>query len=54
MSILDNLLPKKEEKVISQSEKAALELARGMIDIQDAIAPGAVEIDFNYILIDGW
>jgi len=54
MNLKDVLFPKKEEKNLSQSEQAALELARGMIDIQDAIAPGAVEIDFNYILIDGW
>lgn len=56
MSILDNIFPKKEEAVKqgSASENAALELAKGMIDIQDAIAPGAVETDFSYIVIDGW
>jgi len=59
MSILDNINPfKKKENQSNQnnsaSDKAALELANGMIDIQDAIAPGAVETDFNYIVIDGW
>jgi len=56
MSILDSIFPKKEEAVKqgSASENAALELAKGMIDIQDAIAPGAVETDFSYIVIDGW
>jgi len=54
INIQDMIFPKKEEKTLSPSEKAAIELAKGMIDIQDAIAPGAVEVDFNYILIDGW
>lgn len=54
MNLTDLIFPKSQEKTLSQSEQAALELAKGMIDIQDAIAPGAVEIDFNYVLIDGW
>jgi type IV secretory pathway VirB4 component len=54
MNLAELIFPKSQEKNLSQSEQAALELAKGMIDIQDAIAPGAVEIDFNYILIDGW
>lgn len=57
MSLLDSLLGKKQEQTaapMSASEQAALELAKGMIDIQDAIAPGAIEVDFNYIVIDGW
>jgi len=54
MNLADMLFPKSQEKTLSQTEQAALELAKGMIDIQDAIAPGAVEIDFNYVLIDGW
>lgn len=56
MSLLDTFLNKnkREEKVMSASEQAALELAKGMIDIQDAIAPGAIEVDFSYIVIDGW
>lgn len=59
MSIFDNLNPFKKNESSkntnnSAAEKAALELASGMIDIQDAIAPGAVETDFNYIVIDGW
>ena len=55
MNLLDNLMGKKEEpKVVSASEQAALDLAKGMIDIQDAIAPGAIEVDFSYIIVDGW
>jgi type IV secretory pathway VirB4 component len=54
INLADMIFPKSQEKNLSQSEQAALELAKGMIDIQDAIAPGAVEIDFNYVLIDGW
>jgi len=54
MNLSDLLFPKPKEANLSQSENAALELAKGMIDIQDAIAPGAIEVDFNYVLIDGW
>ncbi len=55
MNLLDTIMGKKEEqKVVSASEQAALDLAKGMIDIQDAIAPGAIEVDFSYIIVDGW
>jgi len=35
-------------------EKAAKEFAKGMIDIQDILAPGAIENDFTYVKIDDW
>lgn len=57
MSMFGNLNPfikKDNTKQQPTPENAALELAKGMIDIQDAIAPGAVETDFSYIIIDGW
>ncbi len=37
-----------------QYESAAKEFAKGMIDIQDILAPGAVENDFTYVKIDDW
>lgn len=35
-------------------ESAAKEFAKGMVDIQDILAPGAIENDFTYIKIDDW
>jgi len=34
MNLADMLFPKSQEKTLSQTEQAALELAKGMIDIQ--------------------
>jgi len=38
----------------SKYETAAKEFAKGMINIQDILAPGAVRSDFTYVEIDGW
>lgn len=35
-------------------EKAAKEFAKGMLDIQDILAPGAIENDFTYVKVDDW
>lgn len=57
--ILDFLNKNKAEKEIKsekadQYEKAAKEFAKGMMDIQDILAPGAIENDFTFLKIDDW
>ncbi len=37
-----------------QYESAAKEFAKGLVDIQDILAPGAIENDFTYVKIDDW
>jgi len=45
----------KEKDLKTESyEKAAKEFAKGMVDIQDILAPGAIENDFTYVKIDDW
>jgi type IV secretory pathway VirB4 component len=53
---VNNETPSSNPKAVEKSkyDVAAQEFAKGMIDIQDVLAPGAVRSDFTYIEIDGW
>jgi len=57
--ILDFLKKKNEAKEnrdakVEEYEAAAKEFAKGMVDIQDILAPGAIENDFTYVKVDDW
>ena len=52
---IKNLPFLKKEKPAEKQEKVGLtgidELSRGMVSVQDVIAPGAIEVDFDFIKI---
>lgn len=52
--IKKNPKPKKpaEQLPAAQNENAVVKLTRGMVNVQDVIAPGGIEVDFDFIKIN--
>lgn len=57
MALIDNLLGKKQKPITplaanAQAEEQAVEqFSEGLVDVKDIIAPSAIEIDFNHMLV---
>lgn len=42
-----------EQQMMTEEQQAIQQFAKGLIDVKDIIAPSAVEVDFNHIVIGG-
>lgn len=42
-----------EQDILAREQKAIQQFAQGLVDVKDIIAPSAIEVDFNHMVIGG-